>query len=236
MRSGYRWFGLALGSAAGLWAAAGTASIQGVVIGSDNVPVRAALILHDLGTPRTAGNLPFDRQFGSLQDGTFTLDSVPAGTYEICVESPKELVLDPCRWGKPPKIAVKAGDKLTGQKVVVERGNLVVVQVNDPQELSKENSGKGDSEKSLATRGVSMVAITPDQRFISFRPMGGSGTTKTHYAILPHNTPHTVVVESPTYGLNDEKGQRIKDDSSRTVVMSKAGVATKPIVLSLDKK
>jgi hypothetical protein len=73
-----------------------SASIKGVVSLLGGRGIRASLSIHDLSTPRTTGHKPYDHQFASKADGTFSLTGVPAGKYRICVEAPQENVLDPC--------------------------------------------------------------------------------------------------------------------------------------------
>ena len=76
--------------------AAATATISGTIKTTAGKPIRAALTIHDVSTARTQGHTPFDRQFASKTDGSFTISGVPAGKYQICVDAPQENVLDPC--------------------------------------------------------------------------------------------------------------------------------------------
>jgi hypothetical protein len=64
---------------------AGAATLSGVVNVSPGHGIRASLSIHDLSTPRTAGHKPYDHQFASKADGSFSLTGVPAGKYRICV-------------------------------------------------------------------------------------------------------------------------------------------------------
>ena len=79
---------LATGLAITSRAAAGT-TISGTIKTTAGKAVVAAITIHDLSTMRTAGQTPYDHQFASKADGTFTLSGVPAGKYEFCVDAPQ---------------------------------------------------------------------------------------------------------------------------------------------------
>jgi hypothetical protein len=152
------------GSGIALLALSVTSGSAAVVSGTVSVVsgrgIRASLSIHDLSTPRTAGHKPYDHQFASKADGTFSLTGVPAGKYRICVDAPQENVLDPCLWSDTQQTwTVADSDNLTKLAIKVPTGTQLKVHVNDPQGALPQTKGGVHGE------ALSMVVVTNRKRY-----------------------------------------------------------------------
>jgi hypothetical protein len=136
------------------------AGLSGAVAVPSGRGIRASLSIHDLSTPRTAGHKPYDHQFASKADGTFSLTGVPAGKYRICVDAPQENVLDPCLWSDTQQTwTVADSDNLTKLAIKVPTGTQLKVHVNDPQGALPQTKGGVHGE------ALSMVVMTNRKRY-----------------------------------------------------------------------
>jgi hypothetical protein len=124
---------LAVASGTALFCSASASTVSGNIQTPAGKPIRAAITLHDLSTSRVVGQTPFDHQFASKGDGSFSLASVPAGKYEICVEAPQENVVDPCVWSLLPQtVTVSGSAPVTGVAVQVQTGYRLQIRSTTP--------------------------------------------------------------------------------------------------------
>jgi hypothetical protein len=205
--------------------------ISGRVILPSGHGVPASLTIHDLSTPRIAGNKAFDRQFASKRDGAFSLSGVPAGKFRICVDAPQENVLDPCLWSTDEQtFTVTDGVPLTNLNITVQVGTKIRVHVNDPQDaLPKEKGGvRGDA--------LTMVVQTSDRRYHNLRQVSSGPSGSDHYLVVPFDQTVTLVTESTTVALKDQDGKRVSGDSKKTPIRVSAGKSAAPVVVNVEKK
>jgi hypothetical protein len=198
--------------------AASTAVITGTLNASGS-PIRASVTLHDFSTSRTQGQQPFDHQFASKADGTFSIANVPPGTYQICVEAPQANVLDPCLWSQtPPTVTVPASGNVSGLNITVDTGYMMKVHVNDP--LTVLPSPKGG----IAGAALSVRVITRTNRHVNFRLLGAAATGWDHYLLVPFGEPLTLAIDSSTLSLHNASNAPLSGNSLRMPVwIPKAG-------------
>ena len=206
------------------------ATISGSLATTAGKPIRAAITLHDLSTSRTVGQAPFDHQYASKSDGSFSLTGVPAGKYEICVEAPPDNVLDPCVWSPSrPTITVAAGDAVTGLKVTVQTGSVVQIRANDPQALVAGSLG------GVAGNALSLMVITRGNRYVNFRLLGKDATGSSHYLVVPFNEPMMLVTASTQFALSDANGKAIPGGSQKVPILVPAGGSLPPVTVNIGK-
>jgi hypothetical protein len=220
---------LVVSSVAAHWSHA--ANLSGTITLPTNKPIRATLTLHDLSTPRTLGSRPFDRQFASKPDGTFSLTGIPAGKYRICVDAPNDNILDPGLWSNTQQSwTVDANTNLTGLTLKVEVGTRLTVNVDDPERKLPES--KGGSKGS----DLSMVVMTNRKRYHPLREAKSGPNGSDHFAIVPFNESLTLITESTTLALKDKNGNRVSGDSQKTPVRVEHGKAPEPVTVSVGKR
>jgi hypothetical protein len=193
--------------------------------------IRASLTIHDLSTPRTAGHKPYDHQFASKADGSFSLTGVPAGKYRICVDAPHENVLDPCLWSDTQQIwTVADSDNLTKLAIKVQIGTQVKVHVTDPQGALPQTKGGVHGE------ALSMVVMTNRKRYHNLRLLSAGKNWSDHYVVVPFDEPPVLVTESASLAVSDKDGKRVSGDSQKMPVRVAAGAIMAPVVVNVAKR
>ena len=170
-----------------------TASISGIVKDGNNKPVPAIVTaVSGSVAARTATKL----------DGSFTLTNLTAGTHALCAQVPttiyaanEDRFVDTCVWQDPasPRVAVTAGQAVTGVAVVLQRGHLVQVRLNDPAAvLSSVKGGTGDV----------FVHIAGPSGLVRFVPIASTDHGgRTHEIVIPYSQQHKLWVESTKLNL-----------------------------------
>lgn len=219
--------GAVLGS---LWYAggAGTGSLEGIVRTSTGQPVRAAVTLHDLSTPRVAGQTPFDRQFASKSDGSFLIAGIPPGQYEICIAAPQQAVLDPCTWSPATQsVTVTDGGSITSLAVTVQTGTVLHVRVNDPEGLLS-RTGQAANEGA-----ISLGLIARRNRYLNLRMLSSDATGQDYFVVVPFEESLTLAVRSSTHALSDENFVPYLANSKRIPVRIAQGTIPAPVVVNV---
>ena len=206
------------------------ASIEGTVKNSSGKGLRASIVLHDLSTPRTTGNVPFDRQFASKGDGSFLIGFVPPGKYEFCVSAMNERVLDPCVWtNSAVVVTVASGQSLTGVVVPVETGVLLQIRVNDPQGLLP--APKGGVVGDVLKVGV----VRSNKQYLHARAMSVDVNGRDHYLVVPAKEQFEIFASSSKFSVSDSKGQNKANEDSRTSVTTESGKDLPVVTFSVGK-
>jgi hypothetical protein len=209
-------------------AAPATSVLSGRLATNSGPPLRAALTLHDVSTARTQGQQPFDHQFASKVDGTFSIAGVPPGTYQICVEAPQANVLDPCVWSQtPPTVTVPATGNVSGLNIIVDTGYLMKVHINDP--LTVLPSPKGG----IAGAALSVRVITRANRHVNFRLLGAAATGWDHYLLVPFGEPLTLAIDSSTLSLANASNVPLGGNSLRMPVWIPKGGSVQPVTVNV---
>jgi hypothetical protein len=205
------------------------ATISGTLRSTADKPIRTAITIHDLSTARTAGQAPFDRQFATKSDGTFTLANIPAGKYEFCVEAPQENVLDPCIWNPAgaPTITVGAADNIVNHSITVTTGYMLNLRVNDPGTLlpTTKSGISGDT--------LSLKVITAANRVLNFRLLSADSRGRDHYLLIPYNQALMVVTGSTSLALANGQNTPIANSSQRFPVLVPQGGSLPPITVNI---
>jgi hypothetical protein len=215
--------------------AAGTGSISGAVHTVAGKPLPASVTLHDLSTPRVAGQTPFDRRFGSKSDGSFLLTGVPQGRYEICVEAPQEAVLDPCLWGqsgRPPApiVTVTDGGSVSGLDVPVETGAVLRVRVNDRDGLLPRTRTGADP------KALSLAVITNAGRYLNLRMLSGDDSGQEHFLVVPFDESVTLHVQSSLHALSDENHAPYTGNSKEVPIRVSRGSVLAEVVVNVERR
>jgi hypothetical protein len=179
------------------------ATISGTLKTTAGKPIRAALTIHDLSTARTSTQTPYDHQFATKSDGTFSLPNVPAGKYEFCVEAPQENVLDPCIWtpgGAPAFTVAAASSAIANHTITVDTGYNLQLRVNDPAALVPV------TKSGVSGDVLSLKVITAANRVLNFRLLSTDSQGRNHYLLIPFNQTLFVVTQSSALTLSSGAG------------------------------
>jgi len=122
-------------------------SIQGTVVGSDGTPLpgtvfaavkaanQKAKLPPTLAASVAGGAIARSGGKTPLQAAasTFLVCRLPAGAYILCAQTLVAGWLDPCHWSaNVPVVNLAAGQNLIGQTVVMTKGAVFQIRINDP--------------------------------------------------------------------------------------------------------
>jgi len=214
-----------------LYGAATPGAISGVVSSDDGATVAATILIHDLSTPRVGQATPFDHQFTSKSNGTFSLTGVPPGKYELCVENPKAAIVNPCEWssGPPDSFTIADAQTISNIRLMVQRGYLFQVQVNDP-------AGLLPLRGNAAGAALTIVATTPDRKARNLRLLSVSGGVRVHFLVVPYQQAFTLTATSSQFALSDEGSAPFAGNTLNAPVSVIQGKNPGPVVINVGAK
>ena len=203
-------------------------AVSGRVVGEDGRALRAIVAAQPAGAGGPTRVL-------TALDGTFTFAALPPGKYIICADVPVEqasLSNDPflngCPWNMPPAtIQLAGGQTLAGVQVVVPKGVLVQVKIQDPEKLlppdAAGNALASNSELDLLFRGADRHVQRP-------RLISQDGGSRTYAITVPYGAPLSLTAKSSQGKLNDDKGAPVQGDIPLQIAK---GAHPTPIALTI---
>jgi hypothetical protein len=135
--------------------------------------------------------------------GSFRADYLPPGQYIACAQATAPGFLDPChRSASAPGFALGAGQTISGIKIVMPRGAVLRIHVDDPQQLLKPVSGAVDLD--FAIHIVTAKGLHYSAAIQSSTPAG-----RDHAITIPFDTPVSLRAMSPRLAVNDRSGNAL---------------------------
>jgi len=190
----------------GLVAFAQTGVVTGRVIDGKGNPVAGAavaaqpqLLAPGVKLTGIAGRgAPFTAKAPTGSDGSFEMDGLPPGTFELCAEAPASEVLNPCVWGGTKTVAAAlAGKTVSGTLLKVSKGVTVLVRMSDVSAALLKNPAADDIRV-----GTHQGAF----RFLGGRVVARDPSGKTVAIVVPAGQSMEVLVRSEAFSLADSKG------------------------------
>ena len=184
-------------------------SIQGTVAGSDGTPLPGAHVY--AAVKATVGNTKAPPTLvASIANGataspgnTFTIPNLPAGAYILCAETTVPGWLDPCHWSASvPVVNLAAGQNLTGQSVVMTKGAVVQIRINDPSKLLTAPAG-------AIVHDVEVVALGANNLYFNARIASIDSGGRNEQVTLPFDLAHTLIVRGQQFALTDSTGAAV---------------------------
>ena len=109
--------------------------------------IGARVVLRRVGGAKLA--VPFD-PFSRVTEtgGLFRFTKIPSGIYQMCPSVAGSSFVDPCEWfDNPPAVALAIGQTNTGVTVVMQRGKMLNVRIDDDDKKLKSNQGNGNGNQ-----------------------------------------------------------------------------------------
>lgn len=175
---------------------------SGTLTGEDGTPIVGAYVVFQLLPPFPSGRLA-QTEWTAVSDeaGLFTASGLIDGSYQLCIQATQGTWLNPCEWGRqPPTLTISSGQPTAALGVVLKKGAIVPVQVDDPGQFLSLHEG--------ATPGAHLLLGVGNDAF-SFRlatPMSASATGRNYQIIIPFDVPEKLVVFSSFFKLSDATG------------------------------
>lgn len=120
--------------------------ISGTVRGEDGSSVPGAYVsLHLSSMSKQSIRQPLRMHWGvsANQDGSFRFSGLRDGAYNLCVQAPATVWLNPCEWGLPiPSVALIATERSQTITISLRKGIEVPISIIDPAQHLLANEGR----------------------------------------------------------------------------------------------
>ena len=209
-------------SAASSLFAQNTGSISGTLSGDDGALIAGVVVANGVGLAASGRAV-------SAANGAFTITNLPAGTYFLCGRPRGRGYLDPCIWSSdPPKVSVTAGKATANIKLVLPKGAVIDVRVNDPSTVL----GATALPKTVAPH-LLLHTLTP-RGLIEPLVMAGKDATGVDYqTTVPFNSPVRISVAGKQLQILDSTGQTLNPAGSSFVVQQAPGSPSTTVTLQV---
>lgn len=205
--------------------------ISGAVKGDDGSSVAGASVYLKWRLPEGAP-LRQRTEWTATTDaaGLFHFDLLTNGQYAICVQAPLGNWLNPCEWGtRRPTVTVSPPLRSANVTIVLKRGAVVPIRVDDPSQLLAQNEGKTRGAHLLL--GVRSDALIFHAASVTSQDSGGR-----NYAItVPHDVAVKLVVASSFFRLTDATGAAVAASGAGSIPVSvPSGKSPATVLLSVS--
>jgi hypothetical protein len=232
-----RWFyvvALAALSTHFLLAANGNSNggLKGSVVDDSGHPVAGARVLvsyaSSIKTPIAAPPVitgPLAAAVSADVNGSFQVDTLPPGQYIACAETLTLGYLDPCHWStSAPAFTVSAGQTTSGVKIIMAKGSVLRVHVDDPQQLLKPVVGSVDLD-------FEVHVVTSKGVHYSAPIQSSTAVGRDHVITISFDSPVSLRVLSAHFTVNDQSGKSLA--SAETSVSVPTGATPAAIVFTV---
>jgi hypothetical protein len=218
---------IALLGALACWAQQNTAGqITGIVKGDDGSAVSGAAVY--LKRTQTSGQSPRQQSewaTTAAADGTFEVGPLPNGQYTLCAQITLGNWLNPCEWGNsPPAVTVAPPQRSASATIVMKRGAVVSIRVNDPGQLLAQNEGKVPGAHLLL--GVRNDAFGFRSASVASQDSGG----RNYQVTIPFGESVNLVIASPFFSLANATGQALPTTGANTMQLLTPSGQTPPAI------
>ncbi|SRR6266849_3256141 len=215
---------LAVASAQSIPPVSGT--ISGLVLGPDGTPVPyaniSAVIVSPVPPRQRAQYAALSFVTQSIQDGTFKLANVPAGTYRICADALNRALLNTCRWGGGPSVAIGAGNAIASVPTVrLAAGATLSVHVADP-------TGALGKQATLA------VEVSTPTGFVPLPLVGSSAASRDYQMLVPFSTDLSLMILGKSFTMTNAQGLSVDYQHQTIPVRFTAGTPAPAVNLSIS--
>ena len=173
--------------------------ITGAVKGSDGTVITSgsvsAVRTPDRPIPRL-GRISASAAIGP--DGGFQLPAQVDGAYQMCAQVPGSVWLNPCEWAlvSPISVSLSGGQVSASPTVVLPKGALVTVQVNDPKGFLLANAG--------AQGALLLIGVSTDSRYFKTATLiSENASGRTYQILVPFGRSIDLSVTSGLFQLTD---------------------------------
>jgi len=183
-------------------------SLTGLVVDDSGKPIAQARLLislspsvtHKISAPPVITG-PLAATVYSDGAGNFRADGLAPGQYIVCAEASELGFLDPCHWStSAPVAAIAIGRATPGVRVIMAKGSIVKVRVEDLQRLLKSAAVAVDLD-------LEIHVVTPRGIHYHAAIQSSTGVGREHTITVPFNTPLTLRVFSAHLTINDQSGR-----------------------------
>jgi len=184
-------------------------SVSGTVVDNAGKPVVHARIFISRALPSTTARpaappvITGPRVITTMTDhtGAFLSGHLPAGDYVACAQFPAQGLLDPCHWAATaPQFTVTSGKTTTGVQIVMTKGAVLPIHIDDPHQLLQTPKGALASD-------LHVQVVTAKGHHYEAIIVASSKNSRDHQITLPFGTTVSVQVVCPHLAVDDDTGK-----------------------------
>jgi hypothetical protein len=221
-------YALALGIVCAHCLLAANSSVTGSVVDDTGHPIAGARVLISYAAsikspvpapPVVTGSLA--AMVSSDATGAFHADGLAPAQYIACAETLAPGYLDPCHWStSAPAFTISAGQTTSSVKIIMVKGSVIRVHVDDPQQLLRPVAGPVDLD-------FEIHVVTSKGVHYSAPIQSSTALGRDHAITIPFDSPVSLRVLSAHFTVNDLSGKAFA--SAGTTVNEPTG--TTPAVI-----
>jgi len=219
---------LALGILGAHCLLAANSSVTGSVVDDSGHPIAGARVLISYAPsikPPTAAPPVIAGSLAAMvtadNNGTFLAGGLGPGQYIACAETTAPGYLDPCHWATAaPGFSVNAGTTTPGVKIVMARGAVLWVHIDDPQKLLKPAAGPVDLY-------FEIHVVTAKGFHYSAPIQSSTAAGRDHAITIPFDIPLNLRVLSAHLAVNDQSGNPMPPAGT---TVNAPGGSTPPVI------
>lgn len=191
-----------------LLAQTATGNIQGTVAdASSNKPIAGAFVI-----AIRSGLPPVSQTAQTGAEGTYQLQSLPAGAYSLCVQVPGDGYLDPCEFGgSAQQISLTAGQQSLGNVTKLKPASILKIRLNDAGGVLTQYTKDGHEPDLL----IGVFGSGPQRTFYTAHLAGRDKAGSNYQVAVPLDTPLVLSVASNRLKLADGSGIALPNNSSQ---------------------
>jgi len=203
-----------------------TGSISGTVVGSDGTVLSGVYVTLAASPLYPSRNLQTLWAAFSDSSGAFAFTGLYAGTYQLCAQLPRTQWLSPCAWGTaPPVVTLSNIQPTVTLSVVMTKGAVVPIRVNDPQQLLPQNEGITPGAHLLM--GVGHPPFLFDDAYVASQDSGG----RTYQVVVPFGFGATLKIYSSFFQLTNAAGTALPQGATSSIPFSVAAGQSPPSIV-----
>ncbi len=168
------------------------AQLFGVLVDSSGKPVVGAEVLAELMWDSSHNRkLGISRAVHTRSGGEFGFASLQPGLYRVCPSIPGSDLLPNCIWSdQQPTVALNGGQLWTGLRLIMQRGQRVVIRIDDPGNELKVKDVPGAATGSEKRKNAFVqVGVVSKKGFHPAKFESEDAGGETHMLVVPRNFP-----------------------------------------------
>jgi len=150
-------------------------------------------------------------------NASFTLASLPVGSYTLCASVPSAPYLDPCVWGQAVRATISTGST-TSTTLVLQEGVFLDVRINDPLQLLPQAVDGG-----LRPRKMVVGVVYANGAYQGAQNTDAGTTGRDYQMTVPAGTPFKLWLFSRDVALTDASGNPVASSGAQVPFQAVAG-------------
>ncbi len=178
-----------------------TGTITGTVVDGSGKAIANVTVAASITAVAPQIVQPFTATTQTAADGSFSLKSLPAGSYQVCASVAGGTLVNSCQWGTVgATAAVQAGRSVALQPIAMKQGHQLHVRIDDPQGLLAANEG-------VAPGAALLVGVWSSNGLFVPMPISNKDSKgRDHQIYVPENAALQLSVFSAFFAMGDANG------------------------------